>query len=187
VKAVRNPATTPINWGPVAAVPLSTYAPNGVINILNGDLYIQGTVKGRVTLAATQSTTGGSNGRVFIENDFVYSQDPRTNPNSTDLVGVVAYGDIQVNDNGATKFNVMGSMYSYQGGFSVENLDSRPSGVLTLVGGMIVEYLRATSNGGTGSARRGYNLSLQYDKRLVGAAPPVFPATGLLEVISWFE
>ena len=179
--------TYPINWTPVAAVAVSTLAPNGVVNVLNGNLFVEGAVNGRVTLAATRSSSGGSNGNVTIMNDLTLADNPLANPNSDDLVGLVSYGDITVRDNSATSFKVQGSLYSYTGGFAVENYNSRPSGVLSLLGGFIVDALYATSNGGSGTSRRGYNLSVNYDVRLAATAPPAFPATGNYEIVSWLE
>jgi hypothetical protein len=167
--------------------PLSTFAPNGVINVLNGNLYLQGTVKGRLTVAATRSSSGGSNGSVFIQNNLTYSDDPRTNPDSEDLLGVVGYGDVTIMDNAATQFTVMGSMFSYKGGLAVQNYTTRPSGTLTILGGIIAEKLYATSNGLTGTSRRGYNMSIKYDDRLMTQTPPQYPGTGGYEVLSWLE
>jgi hypothetical protein len=179
--------TYPINWTPVAPVAVSTLTSNGVVNVLNGNLYVEGVVNGRVTLAATRSSSGGSNGNITIMNDLTYANNPVANPNSTDLAGLVSYGDITVRDNSATSFKVQGSLYSYTGGFAVENYNSRPSGVLSLLGGFIVDALYATSNGGSGASRRGYNLSVKYDDRLAATAPPAFPATGNYEIVSWLE
>lgn len=191
VKAIYTAAVTaptyPINWAVVAAVPVNTFAPNGVVNVLNGNLYVEGQTTGQLTLAATRTTSGGSNGNVTLMNDLTFAVDPIANPTSTDLLGLVGYGDITVRDNSAANFKVQASLYSYTGGFKVENYTTRPSGVLSLLGGFIVDQLYATSNGATGASRRGYNLSVKYDDRLADSSPPVFPATGNYEIVTWLE
>ncbi|MDD8018754.1 MAG: hypothetical protein PHP42_10315 [Bacteroidota bacterium] len=167
---------------------LASFAPNGIIAIDKGTLWVEGTVPGRVTLASIRSG-GSSGGAVNITNNLVLRDNPQTNPNSTDVLGVVSYGDITVKDNGATLFQMQGSYYSYQGGLQVENFNSRPPGNLKVYGGIMVEYLYATSNGAAGNARRGYNLRTDFDERLadVGMAPDYFPRTASFEILSWLE
>jgi len=182
-----------VSWKTAAAAAyttqsLSTFAPNGVIALDKGSLFVEGTLNGRVTLASLRSagTTGGT---VRITNNLVYASNPLTNPASDDILGVVSYGDFTIADNGATEFNAQGSFYSYKGGLQVENFNSRPAGNLRLLGGMMVEYLYATSNGATGTSRRGYNLKTQFDERMAEAAnqPDYFPSTSAFEILSWLE
>lgn len=167
---------------------LSSFAPNGIIAIDKGVLHVQGSVPGKVTLASTR-TTGSTGGTVEIMNDLVLRNNPKTNPNSHDFLGVVAYGDITVKDNLATEFNLQGSFYSATGGLAVENGTTRPAGMLRLYGGLMVDQLYGTSNGGSGSSRRGYNLRTDFDTRLadVANAPEYFPVTSSFEILSWLE
>ncbi|MEW6060760.1 MAG: hypothetical protein AB1600_02350 [Bacteroidota bacterium] len=165
---------------------LSSFAPNGVIAIDKGTLYVEGTLDGRVTLASLR-TSGSSGGTTIITNDLVMKDNPRTNTSSNDMLGIVSYGDITIADNSATTFNVQATLYSYTGGLQVQNGTSRPAGTLYVYGGMIVERLYATSNGAAGSARRGYNLSLRFDERFANDSPDYFPATGKYEILTWFE
>lgn len=165
---------------------LSSFSPNGVIAIDKGTLYVEGTLDGRVTLASLRSS-GSSGGTTIITNDLIMSDNPKTNPNSNDVLGIVSYGDVTIADNSATTFNVQATMYSYTGGLAVQNGTSRPAGTLNVYGGMIVERLYATSNGASGSARKGYNLNLRFDSRFSNDSPDYFPATGKYEILSWFE
>lgn len=167
-------------------VPLSLYAPNGVIAIDKGSLYIEGTVDGRVTIASLRSS-GATGGTVTISNSLVMKDNPRTNTASDDMLGIVSYGDITIADNSAAQFDVQGTLYSYTGGIAVEHGTSRPPGTLSIYGGMTVEKLYATSNGASGSSRKGYNLSLHFDERFANDSPDYFPATGKYEILSWFE
>ncbi|MBI2429148.1 MAG: hypothetical protein HYV29_10200 [Ignavibacteriales bacterium] len=180
-----------ISWKTSAAASystqsLSSFSPNGVIAIDKGTLYVEGTLDGRVTLASLR-TSGSSGGTTVITNNLVMKDDPRSNPTSNDVLGIVSYGDVTIADNSATQFNVQATMYSYTGGLAVQNGTSRPAGTLSIYGGMIVERLYATSNGAAGSARRGYNLSLRFDSRFSNDSPDYFPATGKYEILSWFE
>ncbi len=180
-----------ISWKTSAAASyttqsLSSFAPNGVIAIDKGSLYVEGTLDGRVTIASLR-TSGPTGGTTTITNSIVMKDDPRTVPTSNDLMGIVSYGDITIADNSATQFDVQGTLYSYTGGVAVEHGTSRPAGVLSIYGGMMVERLYATSNGASGSSRKGYNLSLKFDQRFANDSPDYFPATGKYEILSWFE
>ena len=167
-------------------VSLSYFAPNGVIAIDKGALFIEGTLDGRVTVASLRSG-GSSGGTTTILNSLVMKDDPRANSLSNDLLGIVSYSDITVANNSATQFDIQASMYSYQGGLAVEHGTSRPAGNLSVHGGMIVERLYATSNGASGSSRKGYNLILRFDERMYNDSPDFFPTTGKYEILSWFE
>ncbi len=175
--------------GTYTTTSLSTFAPNGIIAIDQGVLHVQGSVPGRVTLASTRIPPATTGGTVEIMNDLVLRTDPKTNPTSTDFLGVVAYGDITVKDNLATEFNLQGSFYSATGGLQVEHGTTRPAGMLRLYGGLMVDALYGTSNGATGSSRRGYNLRTDFDTRLadVANAPKYFPVTTAFEILSWLE
>ncbi len=175
-------------WGGAtdSTAPLSTFTSNGTISVDKGDLWLEGTVNGQVTVLANRSS-GSVGGTVHIVNGVRYTTDPRSDTSQHSMLGIVAHQKVIVEDNNATQFTVMASVYSFQKGLEVENLSSRAAGTLTLVGGMIVNELYATSNGGVGAARRGYNLSLQYDERFMNASPPFFPATGNWEILSWYE
>jgi len=180
-----------VSWKTSAAatyttVTLSSFAPNGIIAIDKGTLYVEGTVDGRVTLASLRSS-GTTGGTTIITNNLVMKDNPQTNPTSNDMLGLVSNGDITIADNGATQFTVQGTLYSYTGGLAVENGTTRTAGVLSVFGGMMVEKLYATSNGASGSSRKGYNLSLHFDERFSNDSPDNFPSTGCYEILSWFE
>jgi hypothetical protein len=172
--------------GVVTTQSLSSYAPNGVIAVDKGSLFIEGTLDGRVTVASLRSS-GSTGGTTTILNSMVMKDNPKTNPASNDMLGIVSYGDITVANNLATQFDIQATMYSYTGGLAVEHGTSRPAGNLSVHGGMIVERLYATSNGASGSSRKGYNLILRFDERMYNDSPDYFPATGKYEILSWYE
>jgi len=165
---------------------LSSYAPNGIIAIDKGSLFVEGTVDGRITLASLRSS-GATGGTVKIMNSLVMKNDPRSDASSDDMLGIVSYGDITIADNSSPWFDVQGTLYSYVGGIAVEHGTTRPVGTLSLYGGMMVNKLYGTSNGASGSSRRGYNLSLHFDERFADDSPDFFPATGKYEILSWLE
>lgn len=170
----------------------STFAPNGVIYAENAELRINGTVKGQYTIAA--SGTGGNRGKIFIEDNIVYNTDPRINPNSSDMLGIVAERDVVITDNTPNRSDVIiqAAIYSQRGSFTAENYNTRPnSGVIYLLGG-ITQYVRGPvgqfrESGGQIEIVNGFSKRYRYDERLLLASPPSFPGTGNLEIVSWFE
>jgi hypothetical protein len=169
---------------------LPDWAPNGTIVLGRGNVYLKGTVKGRYTIAALDSVGGSSCGRVIITDDVVYQTDPRTNPTSTDMLGIVAYNDVNIaGDVTKAGFNVQASMFSYKMGVTVQNYNTRTAGLFYTLGGWVVENIYATSNGIAlgNSGSRGFKCNIRFDERFRTTAPPYFPTTGSYEILAWYE
>lgn len=167
---------------------LSTFAPNGAIalNNSNGVLHVEGTVKGRYTIGSLD-TQSVSRGTIMIDNDVRYTTDPRTNPGSTDMLGIVAHNSITIKDNSATmgaNFTVMAALFSYANTIQVENYNTRPLGILWSLGGWTVQDLAATTNS---SITRGLSVNIRFDERFRTTAPPFFPTTNAYEILAWYE
>ncbi len=166
----------------------SAFAPNGAIVLKNSNakIHIQGTVKGQYTVGAVD-TNGSSHGQVQIENNITYNTDPRTNPSSTDMLGIVAYSNITIMDHHTTNGNnvtVMASMFSYSNTVNVENYTTRPLGILTTLGGWTVQDLAATTDTGIS---HGLSVRIVYDDRLRTRSPPFYPTTKTYEILAWYE
>lgn len=165
----------------------STFAPNGVIFAENADLRIKGRVKGRFTIGAD----GTSRGNVYLDDDVFYDQDPRINPNSTDMLGIVAKNDILITNNAANNNNIIvqASIYSESGSFQAEDYQSRPvSGAIRLLGGVIQNARGPVGQfNNSGVIINGFTKRYRYDDRFMVASPPFFPGTNSFEIVSWFE
>lgn len=171
----------------------SDFAPNGIIYAKDANLHIKGTVKGQYTVAAYGPNSGL--GRVYLEDDITYNTDPRTNPNSTDLLGIVARNHVLIADNANNRndINIDGSIYSEKEGFGAENYDSRSvDGNINLYGGIIQKKRQAvgtfnTDWWGNTTSVSGFNKRYKYDERLMFMAPPEFPSTDSYQIVSWYE
>lgn len=164
-----------------------TFAPNGVIMANNSVVRVQGTVEGMYTLGVSGTS---SFGKVYIDDDIVYNTDPRQNPNSNDLLGIVAQNDVIITENPANNndVNIHASIYSQEGGFGAENYSTRPaSGSINLLGGIIQSTRRAVGTFSGSVINHGFNKKYKYDDRLMVASPPSFPGTGSFEIVSWYE
>jgi hypothetical protein len=167
---------------------LSTFAPNGAIALTSstGTLHVQGTVKGRYTVGALD-TTSTSRGKVIIDNDIRYNTSPLTDPTSTDMMGIVAYNSITIKDNTATggpNFTVQAALFSYSSSIQVENYNTRNLGTLYSLGGWTVQDISATTNN---SITKGLQVNIRFDERFRTTSPPFFPTTNAYEILAWYE
>lgn len=202
------------NNGQPTTVPASQFAPNGVIYVEGADVRLKGTITGQYTIATSSITTtittggGGRRGRgrgrtqtitqggnVYLDGDVTYSSNPLTNPNSTDMLGIVAENNVYISDNSQNNnnINIDAAIYCQNGSFTAENYNRRPvSGTINLLGGITQNTRGAV---GTFSINHhsginivsGFNKSYRYDERLMYSFPPSFPNTGSFEIVSWYE
>lgn len=172
--------------GPTTTVLASSFAPNGVIFAKNSILRLQGVVKGQYTVVAS----GSSKGRIFLDNDIVYNTDPRVDPSSEDMLGIVAKNEILITNNAANNddINIHGSIYSESEGFGADDYNTRPvSGAINLLGGIVQNTRQPVGTFSGSSINHGFSKSYRYDNRLMVASPPMYPGTGSFEIVSWLE
>jgi hypothetical protein len=170
--------------GPKTSYLASSLTNNGTIFVKDAKaVRIQGTVKGQYTLASNKAD-------IYIDDDIVYNTDPRINPNSTDILGIVGKNDVWITDNYANNhdINIDASIYCETGSFGAENYNSRPvAGRINLLGG-IINHERGPVGTFIGSGiKSGFYKTYRYDERMLLAYPPMFPGTGGYEIVSWYE
>ncbi|RKY85443.1 hypothetical protein DRQ09_07295 [candidate division KSB1 bacterium] len=159
---------------------------NGVI-YSDKNIHIRGIVSGKVTICSMKD--------IIIEDDIVYADNPLDNPESEDLLGIVAKRNVIVKDNpqNRIKCEIDGSIMAVDGSFRAENIYFTPPGRLSLLGGIIQK-----TRGPVGTTLpSGYKKYYKYDDRLEYIFPPYYPiADGSLEglpakvkieIISWWE
>jgi len=130
---------------------------------------VSGIVNGNVTVGATNN--------IFITNNVLYNNDPRTNPSSTDMLGLVAQNYVYVASSAPTNLEVDAYIVALNESFEVYNYDSALKGTLSLYGGVTqtVRGAVGTFNATTGDRVSGYVKNYQYDPRLEMTAPVCFP------------
>ncbi len=175
---------------PYTTVYLPSASPNGMIFAKDCILRLQGTVKGQYTIGCSSPFGVAGKGSIYLDDDIVFSQDPRTNPNSIDLLGICAENSVYITENAAnnSSINIDGSIYCEKGGFGAENYNGRPvSGNINLLGGIIQQTRAPVGTFSHGSINHGFAKRYAYDDRLLVASPPFFPGTGGFEIVSWYE
>jgi Tfp pilus assembly protein PilX len=162
-----------------------SYPSNGVIYV-QGTAQVEGTVKGQVTV--------GCNGDIRIMDNLVYNTDPRIDPASSDLLGLVSDQDVIMWNSTANldvgDETVMAAIMALNTSWTVQNYSSgSPRGKLIVYGGIIQKQRGpvGTFNSSTGQIVSGYEKDYSYDPRLMDNPPPAFPTTGQIEKIAWTE
>ena len=155
---------------------------NGAAFVNNGTLTLSGTLKGQLSVGSSQS--------VVVPSNITYATDPRTNPSSTDVLGIISEGNVQIPSNNPTNLEIDGCIMALGGSFYLNNYSQGPpDGTLTVLGGIIQEERGpvGTFNGSTGQKLSGYSKNYLYDTRLLTSPPPFIPTTGDYVVISYEE
>ncbi|MCZ7612957.1 MAG: hypothetical protein M5T52_05325 [Ignavibacteriaceae bacterium] len=166
---------------------LPTAAPGGVIFVENAIVRLKGIVKGTYSLAVSGSS---DKGMIYLDDDIIYKTNPLASESATDILGIVAENSVLITDNTANHndININASIYCEDGGFGSENYDKRPiSGNINLIGGIIQNTRRAVGTFDKSGIKTGFAKRYRYDERFMIASPPMFPGTGGLEIVSWFE
>lgn len=175
---------------PYSSLYLPTSSPNGMIFAKDCVLRLKGTVKGQYTIGCSSLMSAGK-GTIYLDDDIVFSKDPRQYPSSNDLLGICAENSVLITQNAAntSDINIHGSIYCEKGGFGAQNYDTRPkSGNINLLGGIIQNTRKAVGTFGSGGTiKTGFAKRYAYDQRLLVASPPFFPGTGGFEIVSWYE
>jgi Tfp pilus assembly protein PilX len=156
---------------------------NGVVYV-NGIAEVSGTLAGQLTIAAKND--------LRIVDDMVYHTDPRTNPNSTDLLGLISEANVVM---AATSANldsgdetVMAAVMALGESFTAENYSAgSPRGKLKLYGGIIQKRRGPVGTFSGTTVVSGYEKAYNADLRLMDTPPPAYPTTGVIERIAWRE
>lgn len=178
-------------WSTSVTTPISTFAPNGVIYVEKGNIYTKGIVDGNVTIVATKAGRSGF-GNVYQENDLRYKDNPRTNPNSNDMLGIIAEENIRIKDNSDTRgknIYTEASMFAMNGNIGPEDglVTQNFLGSWYILGGLIAKTTRVTATYSGSTPVKGLKFNHRYDERFYTITPPAFPNTRNYEVVSWYE
>ena len=177
-------------WTPDVTVPLNTLAPNGVIYVEKGNVFIKGTLNGQLSVIATGK---GTEGTIHITGDVKYNKDPRIDPTSTDMLGLIGAEKVQLDfDPTRGDIDIQASIYSQEDGLVIEKYKDYPAAHnMNLLGGVIGKELRATAeykwDGTKYIVTNGYSYVHTFDERFYDIVPPSFPNTKYFKIVSWLE
>lgn len=143
-----------------------------------GTAYVKGRVQGNVTVGSAQD--------IIITDDLTYKTDPRTNAESTDVVGLVPGHSVWVYHpvtSGGSELlttservnTIQAAILTIQDSFIVQQYNKGSDlGTLTVYGSLAQNYRGTVGTSGSGS-RTGYLKNYQYDSRFAsGAVQPTY-------------
>lgn len=175
---------------------INTLAPNGVICVANGDVHIKGVLDGQVTILCLDNQSKSDQGNIWLDNDITLSDNPRTNPNSNDFLGLVAQDKVIITytDEAGNKYNHDGinidaAIFCANDGFGAQSYDTRTiDGSINLFGG-IVQKSRNTvcTYGSSGAVNHGFAKNYRYDPRFETKWPPFYPCGKGYRVMAWYD
>lgn len=159
--------------------------PNGVIYCDNAIGGVQGVVGGRHTLACASGKD------VTITGNLTLANNPNTNPNATDVLGIVAQNVVLDKPSGDLTVQAVmfaggetssGSIYN-----KYWDTSPRQQSAFHLLGGLLQAQRGpvGTFNPSTGAIVSGYTKDYHYDTRLSDIPPPYFPTTGKFVRVGW--
>lgn len=159
---LRYPATN-------EAMPATSTTTAPAYGCRNGDLFVEGTMKGQMTVAAENF--------VYITGNITYAD------NARDLLGVVGQNAIWIwnpmNSSGQALLGqnrtIYGALLSVAHTIQVQNWNvGSPRGTLTIVGSMAQRFRGTVGTGSSSSVTTGYLKAYNYDSRLTYSSPPKF-------------
>jgi len=168
---------------------IATKVPNKVLCADNYVVRVKGELDGQLLIACSGDNSLGK-GKILLDDDVVYKDDPRAGP-SDDLLGLVADGLIEVADTppNQSDIDIQAAIYSSWGGLTAENAETRTDAGTINFFGSLIEYERKAVgkfDPDTG-ALWGFGRNYDYDERLKTIAPPSFPELQGFNVLAWYE
>jgi len=160
---------------------------NGLI-FIGDDVWVEGTVNGKVTLAAARFPENPNNyARIRINNDIQYLA-----RDGNHVLGLMAQGDIMVPKYAPTNLIIDATLLSQRGHVYYRNYSACGSGNIKnnieVYGGIITNLFWTWSYTNGVSIVDGYNTTNTiYNNNLTFAPPPSFPTSENYEVLSWKE
>jgi hypothetical protein len=170
----------------------------------NGDVFLQGTLKGRLTIAAEnnidvignvtyQGGTGGSDLLGLIANNYVEIYHPVASSSAPtscrETSGYNSYYNLELFSCSGTFFanpTVQAAILSVNHSFRVQNYDKGDlQGSITINGAIAQRYRGIVTIIGNS----GYGKNYNYDQRLKYQSPPRFlqPIAAAWQVVTWIE
>ncbi len=165
---------------------------SGVIPTRGVDVFVEGTVKGKVSIISDTAAAAGGN--IFITNDLVCQTNPRYYPGSTDLIGllankniVIGNTDVNVANSGSNVFTIQASIFALKGGVTGADNQNRRRQRLEIYGSITQGVRKGVGSGGNaiGAGNGGFMKGYRYDARLLNQHALEMPGAPLMTLDSY--
>jgi hypothetical protein len=165
---------------------------DGIIRTAGVDVFVEGTVKGKISILS--DSAGSSGGNIVITNDLVCQSNPKTNPGSTDYIGLLAYNNLVIGNtaqnvattSGSSVFTIQASIFALKGGVTAADNQNRLRQRLEIFGSMTQGVRKGVGSGNNpiGSSTGGFMKGYRYDLRLRNQHALLMPGTPLMALHS---
>jgi len=152
------------------------------------NLWVEGTVRGRITIAAVRFPLTSSDAVIWIPNNIVYSS-----YNGSDTLGLIAQNNIYFTRDVPDYFQIDAVMLAQKGSIMRHGYFSDCQGTEGAVkqklttNGSLISYFKSYWNFGTGPESGFREREINFDNHALYNPPPYFPSYGQYEFISWSE
>lgn len=151
-------------------------------------LWVEGTVKGRVTVVAATFPITSSNINIWIPNSITYAA-----YDGNSALGLIAQNDIYFGRDVPDDFNIDAVLMAQKGKIIRHgyfdwcgSAEGAVKQKLT-VNGSLISYFKSYWNFGSGPESGFIEREINFDTQVYYNPPPFFPTTGEYEFISWAE
>lgn len=152
------------------------------------NLWVEGTVKGKISVVAARFPISSNNKDIWINNNIVYAAYDNTNS-----LGLIAQHDIYFVRDIPNSFKIDGALMAQKGkiirhGYysACGNSSYNVRDNLT-INGSIISFEKSYWNYGSQPVSGFETRIINYDANLLYKPPPYFPTSGDYEFISWTE
>lgn len=151
-------------------------------------LWVEGTVKGRITLVAARFPINSNAMNIWIPNNLAYGAYDHTN-----TLGLIAQNDIYFSRDIPDNFKIDGALIAQKGKIirhGYFNWCGGSTGAVKnklTINGALISYLKSYWNYGSEPLSGFRQREINYDNDLLYQPPPYFPTSGEYEFISWKE
>ncbi|MEW6511061.1 MAG: hypothetical protein AB1428_08905 [Bacteroidota bacterium] len=172
--------------------PVTVPPANGVLFVKGVDVFVEGSIKGKISVVS--DTLSGAGGNIFVTNDLLCYTNPRIDPNSSDLIGLIAQnnlviGNTEVNaaNSGSNIFNVQASIFTLQGGVTAADNQNRKRQRLEIFGSITQGVRKGVGSGSNpiGASSGGFMKGYRFDGRLLHQHALEMPGTALMALESF--
>ncbi len=174
---------------------------NGVI-FVEDNVWVEGKVNGKKVTIVAADLSGGTDRNIFIEHDIEY-----TNYDGSDIIGLIAQGDIEVIRNSENNLQIDGALLAQNGRVGREYYSLRwvwwygwwycgcgqswcedHKDTITINGSIVTKQRYGFAWGDWCGRHTGYNTrNLNYDNNLLYNPPPYFPTGVDYSIDLWEE
>jgi hypothetical protein len=152
------------------------------------NLWIEGTVRGRITVVAASFPIGSSNVETWIRNNITY-----TAYDGTDVLGLISQNDIYFVRDLPNNFRVDSVLMSQNGAIIRHGYFNNCGGPTNAIrnsltlNGAVINYDKSYWNWNSPLESGFTTRTVTYDTNVLYSPPPYFPNSGEYQFISWRE